>query len=181
MGDVLRAPGRRRAVAVAVAVAAAVLGGCSASTVGDSWQCPLAQGEACASVAAVDPAVPKTASAAGSDMAEPLYRPRPAPAPQCGSGCNPFAWLVELIDGGGDDADEENTLSGVAVASGENASPSEGNGAAAAASSAPAGEALRTAEVVGRIWIAPYVDAGGVYHEAGWVRAVIAPAGWQLP
>lgn len=173
MGDVLRAPGRRRAAAVAVA--AAVLGGCSASTVGDSWQCPLAQGEACASVAAVDPAVPKAEGAAGSGMAEPLYRPRPAPAPQCGSGCNPFAWLAELIDGGGEGADEENAVSGVASSgvSGGAAAASEANGAA--------GEALRTAEVVGRIWIAPYVDAGGVYHEAGWVRAVIAPAGWRLP
>lgn len=171
MGDVLRAPGRRRAAAVAVAVAAAVLGGCSAITVGDSWQCPLAQGEACASVAAVDPAVPKAAGAAGSGMAEPLYRPRPAPAPQCGSGCNPFAWLAELIE----DADEENADAAAASSSvsGGAAAASEANGAA--------GEALRTAEVVGRIWIAPYVDAGGVYHEAGWVRAVIAPAGWRLP
>ena len=169
MGEVLRAPGRRRAAAVAVA--AAVLGGCSTSTVGDSWQCPLAQGEACASVAAVDPAVPKAGGAAGSGMAEPLYRPRPAPAPQCGSGCNPFAWLAELIEG----TDEENADAAAAASS-------EANGAAAAASAAvPAGEDLRTAEVVGRIWIAPYVDAEGVYHEAGWVRAVIAPAGWRLP
>ncbi len=173
MGKVLRASGLRRAAAVAVA--AAVLGGCSASTVGDSWQCPLAQGEACASVAAVDPAVPKAGGAAAPGMAEPLYRPRPAPAPQCESGCNPFAWLAELIEGGGEDADEANVDAAAAASS-------EANGAAAAASAAvPAGEDLRTAEVVGRIWIAPYVDAEGVYHEAGWVRAVIAPAGWRLP
>lgn len=172
MGEVLRAPGRRRAAAVAVA--AAVLGGCSASTVGDSWQCPLAQGEACASVAAVDPAVPKAGGAAAPGMAEPLYRPRPAPAPQCGSGCNPFAWLAELIEDGGTDTDEAN-MDAAAASSGV-------SGEVAAASAAvPAGEDLRTAEVVGRIWIAPYVDAEGVYHEAGWVRAVIAPAGWRLP
>ena len=172
MGEVLRAPVRRRAAAVAVA--AAVLGGCSASTVGDNWQCPLAQGEACASVAAVDPAVPKAGGAAGSGRAEPLYRPRPAPAPQCGSGCNPFAWLAELIEDGGEDTDEENTDASTASSgvSGE---------VAAASAAVPAGEDLRTAEVVGRIWIAPYVDAEGVYHEAGWVRAVIAPAGWRLP
>ena len=30
----------------------------------------------------------------------------------------------------------------------------------------PAGDDLRTAEVIGRIWIAPFVDAEGVYHEA---------------
>jgi len=39
----------------------------------------------------------------------------------------------------------------------------------------------RTAEAIGRIWIAPYVDEGGVYHEARWVRAVLEPARWRLP
>ena len=39
---------------------------------------------------------------------------------------------------------------------------------------------LRTGEVVARIWIAPFVDAGGVYREASWVRAVLEPAGWRL-
>ena len=40
---------------------------------------------------------------------------------------------------------------------------------------------LREAEVVGRIWIAPFVDAGGIYREGAYVRAVLAPAGWRLP
>ena len=39
---------------------------------------------------------------------------------------------------------------------------------------------LRTDEVVARIWIAPFVDADGVYREASWVRAVLEPAGWSL-
>ncbi len=39
---------------------------------------------------------------------------------------------------------------------------------------------LRTDEVVARIWIAPFVDADGVYREASWVRAVLEPAGWRL-
>ncbi len=39
---------------------------------------------------------------------------------------------------------------------------------------------LRTGEVVARIWIAPFVDADGVYREASWVRAVLEPAGWRL-
>ena len=38
---------------------------------------------------------------------------------------------------------------------------------------------LRTPEMIGRIWIAPYVDAEGIYHEASWVRAVLEPAGWR--
>ena len=41
--------------------------------------------------------------------------------------------------------------------------------------------AFRTGEVVARIWIAPFVDAEGVYREGSWVRAVIAPAEWRLP
>ena len=51
--------------------------------------------------------------------------------------------------------------------------------AAPQGSGAPQG--LRTAEVIGRIWIAPYVDSGGVYHEASWVRVVLEPAGWKRP
>ena len=42
------------------------------------------------------------------------------------------------------------------------------------------GAGLRTDEVVARIWIAPFVDAGGVYREASWVRVVLEPAGWRL-
>ena len=40
---------------------------------------------------------------------------------------------------------------------------------------------LRTEEVVARIWIAPFVDANGVYREASHVRAVLEPAGWRVP
>ncbi|MCY4284150.1 MAG: TraV family lipoprotein [Thiotrichales bacterium] len=43
----------------------------------------------------------------------------------------------------------------------------------------PTPDTLRTGEVVGRIWIAPFVDAGGVYREGAWVRAVLAPARWR--
>ena len=45
----------------------------------------------------------------------------------------------------------------------------------------PSGEALRTGEVIGRVWIAPFVDAGGIYREGSWVRVVIAPAEWRVP
>ena len=40
---------------------------------------------------------------------------------------------------------------------------------------------LRTGEIVARIWIAPFVDANGVYREASHVRVVLEPAGWRLP
>ena len=45
----------------------------------------------------------------------------------------------------------------------------------------PGGDSLRTGEVVARIWIAPFVDADGVYREASHVRVVLEPAGWRLP
>ena len=51
--------------------------------------------------------------------------------------------------------------------------------AAALLGPSPTPDTLRTGEVVGRIWIAPFVDAGGVYREGAWVRAVLAPAGWR--
>ena len=43
------------------------------------------------------------------------------------------------------------------------------------------GDDLRTGEVVARIWIAPFVDANGVYREASHVRVVLEPAGWRVP
>ena len=45
----------------------------------------------------------------------------------------------------------------------------------------PAEGDLRTGETIGRIWIAPFVDADGVYREAFHVRVVLEPAGWRLP
>ena len=45
--------------AAAVAAAAMALAGCAADHVGEDWQCPLAQGSVCVSVAAADPAVPE--------------------------------------------------------------------------------------------------------------------------
>ena len=44
----------------------------------------------------------------------------------------------------------------------------------------PSGAGLRAPEVIGRVWIAPFVDAGGIYREAHWVRVVMAPAEWRL-
>ena len=45
---------------------------------------------------------------------------------------------------------------------------------------APDAGEVRTDEVVARIWIAPFVDADGVYREAGHVRVVLEAAGWRL-
>ena len=39
---------------------------------------------------------------------------------------------------------------------------------------------LRTDEIIARIWIAPFVDADGVYREASHVRVVLEPASWRL-
>ena len=50
----------------------------------------------------------------------------------------------------------------------------------AAAEVGPQADDLRTGEVVARIWIAPFVDAGGVYREASYIRVVLEPAGWRL-
>ena len=65
---------RRPALAVAAILAVPILAGCGSGHVGDSWQCPLAAGGSCASVAAADPAVP---DAEGRTMlGEPLWKGR---------------------------------------------------------------------------------------------------------
>ena len=65
-----RAP-RRLAIRSAALIGALALAGCSSGHIGESWQCPLAKGGSCDSVAAADPAVPEMAcqSAFNIDLA----------------------------------------------------------------------------------------------------------------
>ena len=244
---------RRAARPLAAALAALSLAGCAADYVGDDWQCPLAQGKVCASVAAADPAVPATQGTASLDDDIPPYRRldgRIAAGawagrgePTCESDCDPFAWFAGLFagpdDAGPAAAGQDDDIDAV----GTTASLRNGNAAAIASSdlgehpvadtlgatpdaAAAAGHpafrasaadssttasaipddapsprtdraagdpgtdvaahpaddgALRTGEVVARIWIAPFVDAEGIYREGSWIRAVIAPAAWRLP
>ena len=231
----------RRAGIPAAALAALLLAGCSTGHIGESWQCPLAEGGLCDSVAAADPAVPDPAATRATVLAEPLWRVRgheragPAPdsAPPCEAGCgafDPFAWLTRLFDGGdpgssarpgrdpgagaggdgsgdrgdamaaaGGPAAANPPASGTAVREAEASSPAREKPATgigereAIALPAEAGlsreepawdgphaEGLRTGEIVARIWIAPFVDANGVYREASHVRVVLEPAGWRL-
>ena len=242
---------RRRHGLRAAAIAAAALGlaGCAADHVGEDWQCPLAQGSVCASVAAADPAVPESrgresraagthGSAARNTASRPVdappFRPRadgataePNGAPGCALGCDPLAWLAGLFDGphggGGagetvafegrpDDAPAQPEIvpagtaaidtpasetSGVVAADSAakdaGSAPPRPNGADAGRGDAASGDAvplpardggaeetLRVPETVARVWIAPWVDADGIYREGSWVRAVIAPAEWRL-
>ena len=110
---------RRGPRVVAAAAVLAALAGCSSTHVGESWQCPLAQGGSCTSVEDADPAVPARAGAAtgrvaGTSVAgtsvlgEPLYRvkaeaesarPREAARAErpCDAACGPFTWLARLF------------------------------------------------------------------------------------
>ena len=229
---------------VLAAASLLLLAGCSATHVGDSWQCPLAQGTECTTVAGADPMVPDGSvadEAAAKDVrpvSTPLYRARepgepvavPHTARSCDGGCEdgfaPLAWLSGFfarivgedetaeaepaVDARGDrpapvaadtaapvvtDTDAAplpgepqppavaESSTGALPADGESvARSSDGDEAA----SLPADEpfvpdtALRSPEVIGRIWIAPFVDADGHYREGSWVRAVLAPAGWRV-
>ena len=189
-----------------IVLGALALGGCSGTNVGSSWQCPLARGGTCDSVATADPAVPQAASAPDAAPAdrmtirEPLYRvrgARPEPAAQpCEGGCDfdPFAWLVRLFetaDSDGEAGSWPDDAGPMKIAPETGSAPSQTAGADPAIESAtgtPAlrvgpepSAALRTEEVVARIWIAPFVDANGLYREGSHVRAVLEPAGWRVP
>ena len=142
-----------------------LLTGCAGgSHVGESWQCPIAQGTACRSVSEADPAVRAPGEAQETELPAPVYDAASAEA----SVLNDFiAWFTELF------RHEEEQDEGVATA--------EPLVVEAQAPPDAAKEPLRTKERIARIWIAPYVDAGSVYREGQWVRAVIRPAGWRLP
>ena len=209
--DTKHAP-RRAAMLVAALIGALALAGCSSGNIGESWQCPLAKGGSCDSVAAADPAVPDPAATRATVLAEPLWRVRgderatlaeetPCAA-DCGAGFDPFAWLARLF---GHDTGEGETRpaggsvqasSGMAAQLPESVSGADATAPAAAppaepataalpaapdpAKDEPAAGGLRTGETVARIWIAPFVDANGVYREASHVRVVLEPAGWRL-
>ena len=168
------------------------IGGCAATNVGNTWQCPLVQGSVCARVAEADPAAPKRVSMdSAADTAtatEPSavrarrYRnatgarapaaraaaSAQAPEPTCRGNCRPQDRPVR--GSGSPDkapADRRDTQEG--TASQDDDLKPEGSWR----------DSARTAEVLGRIWIAPYVDTAGVYHEASWVRVVIEASGWR--
>ena len=125
----------------------------------------------------------------------------------CDGGFDPFAWLARLFGVEEDDSGKADRAPQPLAPKSSPAtvpaavSPAEPDSAALQAEPAAAplpaepespealagGETapgdhddLRTDEVVARIWIAPFVDADGVYREASWVRAVLEPAGWRL-
>ena len=226
MSERRRCTGLRAAMGAAAALA---LSGCAATHVGEDWQCPLAQGEVCASVAAADPAVPARDGAGRLAAATPLYHAgdgsgaegvegRAESGRECEADCGPLAWLASLFHGignagagdgpmaapadGGEIAgtagpDPERPAAPEPVterdAPGETVSPAPPAEAAATGDAAPplpaasvavpddpSGADLRAPEVIGRVWIAPFVDAGGIYREAHWVRVVMAPAAWRL-
>ena len=184
--------------ALVLLLGAPLLGGCAASHVGSAWQCPMLEGQPCVSVAEVDPAgagAPAWDSGAGPDSPEvnapvsatPLYRTPSAtdggtddtaalpPRRGCRGGCRPFAWLRRLGRHGtaaSPEAGDDETGTGNEDVEEPLAVPHADTTAV---------DDLRTPEVIGRIWIAPYVDSLGVYREASWVRVVFEPAGWKHP
>ena len=114
----------------------------------------------------------------------------------CGGGFDPFGWLMRLFGADGEDGPpaKAELPSATDIAPPPKTGPEPAGPATAAPLSVePArgeddpeaddlrGDGLRTGEVVARIWIAPFVDADGVYREASHVRVVLEPAGWRLP
>ena len=208
-------PVLRRTALPAATLAALLLAGCSTGHIGDSWQCPLAEGGACDSVAAADPAVPDARAAGGAGLREPLWRVRTAepgtsPGPgqaaetscpaACDSGFDPFGWLARLFEAeaheGAARPDAGPAMQSSDPLPGEEAPlarrRADRGTEAVALPAEPASlqtdmtqedvraDDLRTGEVVARIWIAPFVDADGVYREASHVRVVLEPAGWRV-
>ena len=235
-------PMPRRAALSAATLAALLLAGCSSGHIGESWQCPLAKGGSCDSVAAADPAVPDAGGR--TVLVEPLWQARErAPEPRsemvcaagCGGGFDPFGWLARLfgvpgsgarppgsvagtgsLDPGagadGNDRGGERSAAGqpepataattVTVPAGPEREADTGASSAAPeaaesraaepavatlqaepalAAVGPQADDLRTGEVVARIWIAPFVDAGGVYREASYVRVAVSYTHLTLP
>ena len=190
-----------RLASAATLLGVLLLGGCATTHVGNTWQCPLVHGEPCRTVREADPAaalpgreipVPRARRDTVTDRSRTGEFGVSAKKAACTRGCRPFDWLrrafgfeVKGRAGAGADAVPE------AVGADGEAGTVAGETGPLPAGSAPAGMGLlpagmglppagpRTPEVLGRIWIAPYVDAAGAYHEGSWVRVVIEPAAWR--
>ncbi len=153
--------------AFAMLLGVLLITGCAGgSHVGESWQCPIAQGTACASVSEADPAVAATAEARETTLPSPGRSVETTGTAFLGG---ILAWFAELFRLDEEDDEEVATAEPLIVTQASEETPVEPN------------ENLRTKERIARIWIAPYVDAQNNYHEGYWVRAVIRPAGWRLP
>ena len=181
-----------RALRMCGAAAGVVLAGCSATHVGETWQCPLAQGTSCTTIAEADPAVPAARPAVlfGDPLPGADRHADGAPAggrreagQACDSGCGPLAWLKALFGADtGDGAAPQLPQSPASAGATEPvAAPDDGAPAVEPGLATTAAASLRVPEVLGRIWIAPFVDGDGNYREAHWVRVVLAPAVWNLP
>ena len=150
-------PAPLRAALPAAALAALLLAGCSTGHIGESWQCPLAEGGLCDSVAAADPAVPDRQAGEMTVLAEPLWRvrdtgpetpaePSPARGPgqacaaECDGGFDPFAWLAGLFAAAADGGDARPAGRSAEAPAAPAAQPSDpASGEAADAAVAPAG------------------------------------------
>ncbi|MCY3829146.1 MAG: TraV family lipoprotein [Rhodospirillaceae bacterium] len=91
-------------------------------------------------------------------------------------GLDPFGWLARLFGAETEDGGERPATPEPAALPAETT-----QGEAASGDADPPTDDLRTGEVVARIWIAPFVDADGIYREGAYVRVVLEPAGWRLP
>ena len=128
--------GLRGVAAAAGAVLA--LAGCAGTNVGGEWQCPMAQGKACVSIAGADPAIMKPADGTVT-IRKPLHEGRVAAVPgaarstattgaakdgmDCPGTCNPFSWLARLF--GAEEAAAEDALSDAAPDAVPDAVPDE--------------------------------------------------------
>ena len=183
-----------RLASAATLLGALLLGGCATTHVGNAWQCPLVEGEPCRTVREADPAaalpdreipVPRALRDTVTDRPQSLESGVSAKKAACTRGCRPLDWLRLAFgfDDKGRAGAGANAVPEDVGADGE-AGTVAGETGPPPAGSAPAGMGLlpagpRTPEVLGRIWIAPYVDGAGAYHEGSWVRVVIEPAAWR--
>ena len=159
-----------------IAGALLALAGCGANHIGETWQCPIAQGAQCTSVSGADPAIPRTGTE-DSRASLPVASNRATAETQdraCTGFCKPFAWFSRLFSG-------KNSTNSLAVADGLIPATDGTVEPAPDANRIPPIADVRLPEKIGRVWIAPWVDGDGVYREGGWVRIVIRPAAWRIP
>ena len=141
------------------------LGGCTSTgtNVEGDWQCPMPGGAQCAPIEKVDPYVNGGGPAA---KASPDGDALPAPA---------------LTPG------KAGPAPGVARAAPMRLGPTRAGGDPVpvavqplppAVGTAISTEPMRTGEQIAKVWVFPFVDKAGTYHEGEYVDVVVRPSTW---
>lgn len=162
-----------------------LVSGCTGSNVSNDWHCPLPEGSRCEPIGSIDPWGNVHKSNVGTEHSA-EHDPAPVEAQEPGFLDKVSGYLSETFDDVhsywnrhiAPDAAKTETPSGQqSVASSVPTVETAPLGEVQKVDTAP--KVYRRPELTARIWIAPYTDVAGSFHEGEFIHTVVRPATWE--